>query len=339
MAKHKVGIIGSGSWGSRYGMSLATSEDIDLVAVAGGTRAPGYAEKFGIKCYDSIEQLLEQDEIEAVIIATHHNVHHDHAVMAAGAGKHILVEKPMAVTPEECDDMIVAAEENNIKLMVAHSRRYFPLVKMAKRIIDEGTIGEIRMMRQTFCHNARGGYEPGQEKAWWVEQGGFFLGYGCHQMDMTFHLVGCGPKTVFGQFLPYWTDVETPSSGQMFILFESGAHTTLWDLTTMPPDLEDWPPFPEMQEENYLVGDKGLMILRPYQDLMLRTDGGWETLAELSQKTADPVLDFLKEEVGDLLRAVENDEEPAVPGWQAKWTVAVIQGAFESTRTGEAVHL
>ena len=338
MSQGRIGMIGSGGWASYYGRSLQKVDDIDLVAVAGGRRAPKYAETFGIRLYQAIPDLLADEQIEAVAIVTPHNTHRDLAVMAAEAGKHILVEKPMAMTPQECDEMIAAADANGVKLMVAHSRRYFPLVQRAKQIIDEGTIGDILMMRQTFCHDARTFY--GDPPHWSTEQGGFFFGYGCHQVDMTFYLVGCGPKTVFGQFHPYWTDIQRPSAGQIFIVFENGAHTTLWDMCMIPDGLDQWPPFPEMTEENYIAGEKGLMILRPYKDLLLRTDGDWELVKEYtSRREADPINQFLAEEVRDLLKAVANDEEPPVPGYQGKWTVAAIQAAFESTRTGQAVQL
>ncbi len=135
MSRGKIGMIGSGAWATHYGLSLQKADDIDLVAVAGGRRAPKYAETFGVRLYQAIPDLLADEQIEAVAIVTPHNTYRDLAVMAAEAGKYILVEKPMAMTPQECDEMIAAADANSVKLMVAHSRRYFPLVRRPSRLL------------------------------------------------------------------------------------------------------------------------------------------------------------------------------------------------------------
>jgi len=162
MATMQAGIVGSGGWASRYGMALQESEKVKLVAVAGGRRAPGYAEKFGIRLEESPKALCAAKDIDIVAVVCPHGVHAEHTVCAANNGKHVIVEKPMATTVAECDTMIEAAKKNDVKLMVAHSRRFFPLVKQAKRLLEAGTIGRVVMLRQLFCHNARGfGTRPG----------------------------------------------------------------------------------------------------------------------------------------------------------------------------------
>ncbi len=131
-----VGIIGSGGWASRYALSLQESEKARLVAVAGGTRAPAYAEKFGLRLEPSPAALCAASDIDIVAVVCPHGVHAEHTVCAADHGKHVLVEKPMATTVAECDQMTEAAERAGVKLMVAHSRRFFPLVKQAKQLLD-----------------------------------------------------------------------------------------------------------------------------------------------------------------------------------------------------------
>jgi len=342
MAKRRLGIIGSGSWASFWARSLKQSQIAELAAVAGGSRAPRYAEQFGLRLHGSPHELCDADDIEAVIIAAHHDSHRDYAVMAARAGKHVLVEKPMAMTPRQCDDMIAAASSAGVKLMVGHSRRYFPLVRLAKKMIDDGAIGRIRMLRQTFCWDVREIYKPGTNH--WIasadEGGGWFLGYGCHLLDATLFLMGTRVRTVAGQFHPYWTDAPTENAGSMFLVFENGAHSQLWSLCAAPPNVGQWPPFPDMpEEESCIVGDRGLMILRPYEYLKVRTDGGWETVQQLPKEEADPVLTFLHQEAEDLLKAVDSNQEPTVTGEQGKHTVAAICAAYESSRTGMAVNL
>ena len=362
-----VGIIGSGGWASRYALSLQDSEKARLVAVAGGTRAPAYAGKFGIRLEASVESLCAADDIDIVAVVCPHGVHAEHTVCAADQGKHVIVEKPMATTVAECDRMIEAAERNGVQLMVAHSRRFFPLVKQAKALLDEGAIGKILMLRQLFCHNARGfGTKPGH----WMSDPklsvGFFLGYGCHQLDMTLHLVGSRVRTVMARFGNYWADTPIENCGALFLDFECGAYSTFTELCSMPTELKAWPPFPGFHETNEIVGETGLMLLRPYEKLMLRTaregeapaeppgargsrgsagaspshtNDDWQTLCELSPKEADPVLDFLREEVEALVAAVENDTDPPVTAAEGRHCVEVIEAAYRSSQTGEAVTL
>ncbi|HIE52740.1 MAG TPA: Gfo/Idh/MocA family oxidoreductase [Armatimonadetes bacterium] len=338
--KMRVGIIGSGGWASRYGVALQNSTKAELVAVAGGSRAPAYAERFGLRLEESVESLCAAPDLDLVIVACPHGFHAQYSIAALDQGKHVLVEKPMATTVEDCDRMIEAAQRNRVKLMVAHSRRYFPLVRKAKELLDAGEIGPILMMRQTFCHDARGfGERPGH----WMSDPqlsvGFFLGYGCHQLDMTLWLVGSRAKSVFAQFGNPWSESPIEKCGALFIRFENGAYTTLWELCSMPPELSAWPPFPEFHEVNEIVGEKGLMILRPYQRVMLRRDGGWETVLELSGEEADPVHSFLREETEDLIDSIVQDTTPPVTPEEGKHTVEVCLAAYESSRTGEAVHL
>ena len=339
----RVGIIGSGGWAKCYGAALQESQKAKLVAVAGGTRAAAYAEKFAIRCEPSPEALCAAKDVDVVAVVCPHGVHAQHTICAAGHGKHVLVEKPMATSIAECDQMIAAAERNRVKLMVAHSRRFFPLVKQAKALLDEGAIGRIVMLRQLFSHNARTfGTAPGH---WMSDPSlsmGFFIGYGCHQLDMTLHLVGSRVRAVMARFGNYWADSPIENCGAFFLDFESGAYSTLTELCSMPNELKAWPPFPDYHEVNEIIGERGLMLLRPYGKLALRNgkDGDdWKTICELTPREADPVTVFLREEVEALADAIANDTEPPVTGAEGRHCVEIMQAAYQSSKTGKAVSL
>jgi len=339
----RVGIIGSGGWAGRYGVALQESQKIKLVAVAGGTRAPAYAEKFGVRLEPSPEALCAAKDVEIVAVVSPHGHHAAHAVCAARCGKHVIVEKPMATSVAECDRMIAAAAKAGVKLMVAHSRRFFPLVKQAKKLLDEGAIGRILMLRQLFSHNARSfGTAPGH---WMSDPNlsmGFFIGYGCHQLDMTLHLVGSRVRAVMARFGNYWANTPIENCGALFLDFESGAYSAFMEICSMPNELKAWPPFPDYHEVNELIGEHGLMLLRPYQRLALRNgkDGDdWKTIAELPPREADNPTVFLREEVEALADAVAADADPPVTAAEGRHCVEVIQAAYQSSRTGRAVHL
>ena len=340
MAQMGVGIIGSGGWANRYATALANSQKVRLVAVAGGSRAPAFAERHGIRLEASPEALCEAPDVELVVVATPHGLHADHTEIAAARGRHVLVEKPMATTVADCDRMLEACQRAGVKLMVAHSRRFFPLVKLAKKLLDDGAIGRVLMLRQLFCHDARRfGTKPGH---WMSDPNlsmGFFIGYGCHQLDMTLHLVGSRVRAVMARFGNYWADSQIENCGALFLDFESGAYSTFTELCSMPPELKTWPPFPGFHETNEIIGERGLMLLRPYEKLMVRTADEWQTVQELPKEKADPIHEFLREEVEALADAVANDTEPPVTGEEGRHTVEVIEAAYRSARTGQSVAL
>ncbi|MBM4039922.1 MAG: Gfo/Idh/MocA family oxidoreductase, partial [Planctomycetes bacterium] len=243
----------------------------------------------------------------------------------------------------ECDQMIAAAEKAGVKLMVAHSRRFFPLVKQAKQLLDDGAIGRILMLRQLFSHNAR---SFGTKEGHWMSDPrlsmGFFLGYGCHQLDMTLHLVGSRVRAVMARFGNYWADTPIENCGALFLDFESGAYSTFMEICSMPNELKAWPPFPDYHEVNELIGERGLMLLRPYQRLLLRNGkegDDWKTIAELPPREADNPTIFLREEVEALADAVAGGTVPPVTAAEGRHCVEVIQAAYESSRTGKAVYL
>ena len=129
MEKLGVGVIGPSGWGRNYCQSTQDSQKGKLVAIAGGKRAADTAQKFGVRFEESVESLCKADDVEMVAIASPHHLHPEHAICAAEHKKHALVEKPMATTVADCDRMIQAAKANGVKLMVAHSRRYFPIAR------------------------------------------------------------------------------------------------------------------------------------------------------------------------------------------------------------------
>ncbi len=122
MKKLRVGIIGLGGIARSHCDAIATLDNIEVVAVADlfEEKRREYMETYNIpKGYASHTELLQDDEIDAVAVVLGHQLHHQLTVDACNAGKHVLVEKPMAISLEQCDNMIAAAAANHVKLMVA----------------------------------------------------------------------------------------------------------------------------------------------------------------------------------------------------------------------------
>src|SRR5690348_9858483 len=121
----RIGIVGSGFMGLTYSEALSKYvRGARLTGVAGGSRAAGLAAEYGVPHSNSLESLLARDDVDAVVLATPDTVHCEQTVAAAAAGKHVLVEKPMAPNVAQCDRMIAACREAGVNLAVVKTERY-----------------------------------------------------------------------------------------------------------------------------------------------------------------------------------------------------------------------
>jgi predicted dehydrogenase len=146
MSKLKVGIIGLGGIARSHCDAIATLDNVEIVAVADlfEEKRREYMTKYGIpRGYASHTELLADDEVEAVAVVLGHQLHHRLTVDACNAGKHVLVEKPMALSLEQCDEMIAAAAANHVKLMVGNTQHYYATSLKAKEILDSGELGPL----------------------------------------------------------------------------------------------------------------------------------------------------------------------------------------------------
>ena len=141
-------MIGSGFMGLTYAEAIVSLVDgAELIAVSGGSRAGKLAADYGVPAEESVDALVSRGDIDAVVVATPDQYRVEVTNKAAAAGKHVLVEKPMAPTVAECDEMIRACTAAGVSLGVVKTERFRRLTRKAKQLIDDGEIGSIRMMR------------------------------------------------------------------------------------------------------------------------------------------------------------------------------------------------
>src|SRR5688572_14219996 len=154
------GVVGSGMMGRTYVRALRHMvEGADVVAIHGGSRAPALAAEVDVPVEPTLEALLARDDVDAVLLATPTQTHREQTLQAAAAGKHVFTEKPIAATLPEIDDMIAACRAAGVRLGVNAVTRYRKGMRLAKQLVDEGAIGEIRMVRHTYGH-VQGNYVP-----------------------------------------------------------------------------------------------------------------------------------------------------------------------------------
>ncbi len=205
MKSVKWGIIGCGDVTEvKSGPGLMNSEHSEVVAVMRrhGELAKDYAKRHNIALwYDDGQALINNPEVNAVYIATPPKYHEYYTVMAAKAGKHVYVEKPMARSYEECERMIKACNEAGVKLYVAYYRRALPRYLKVKELIEQGMIGEVQYVSIQYMDTIME-EERSESKPWRVipdiAGGGKFLDLGSHTLDLFDYMMG--PIQVTGGF-------------------------------------------------------------------------------------------------------------------------------------------
>lgn len=180
------GIIGPGGIARVFCNGLRFSKTGKAVAVASRNpeRGKSFADMFGIeKVYDSYEALLADDAVDAVYIATVHTAHEEWVIKAAEAGKHILVEKPMGINVGEVTRMLGAAKRNDVFFMEAFMYRCHPQIEKMVSLIQDGAIGEVRVIRSAFGYHA--GFNP-ESRAYNKDlAGGGIMDVGCYPASMS----------------------------------------------------------------------------------------------------------------------------------------------------------
>jgi len=226
--KLRLGIIGLGRAFMLMLPTLAHHRHLSLVAAADPRPEARrrFAEEFGARVYETAEALARDPGIDAVYIASPHQFHVAHVGIAARAGKHILVEKPMALTLDDCRAMNAVAAEAGVHLMVGHSHSYDAPIARAGEIAASGTYGPVRMI--TALNFTDFLYRPRRpEELVTAEGGGVVFSQGAHQVDIVRMLGGGRVKTVRAA-TGIW-DPARPTEGaySALLTFESGAFATL----------------------------------------------------------------------------------------------------------------
>lgn len=192
----KWGLIGAGDIARKSIVPALTSmPNCELVSVSRekGVLAEAFAAEFGIKhWYADWREMILDDEIDAVYVATPVFVHAEQTIAAAEAGKHVLCEKPMALNVEECDRMIAACSSNNVQLGIAYYRRFYPVIERVRQIIASGEIGKVVFAQMNAFEYVD--LPPDDPRHWFIEKaksgGGPMMDFGCHRLEVLTDLFG-----------------------------------------------------------------------------------------------------------------------------------------------------
>lgn len=301
-----------------------------VVAVASrdGKRGKDFADRWEIpQAFPSYEALLQSPEVGAVYIPLPNTLHCEWAVKAAEAGKHVLLEKPLALSTAEADRIIAAAADNRVKILEAFAYRAHPQFLKLRALVEKGAIGQVKLVRARYCFTLG----AGESNIRWKKDlgGGALWDVGCYPVSFARAVVGEAPTTAFASLVDGKTGVDVLGAGQL--RFPSGALAQI--------------------ESGYclsygvgaeVVGDAGTLALpNPWQP---DVDGKRNGLLFISPDDKAIPLDFPP--VDPYLCEVNALEGAVLDGRPLPWTlaesrdnVAALIALHRSARTGAAVKL
>lgn len=191
------GIIGAGRIAKKFAEGISYVKDAKLIAVASRSidSANAFGDAFGVKYrYDSYEALAKNEEVDVVYIATPNALHKEHTLLCLKHKKAVICEKPFAANMEEVKEMIQAAKDNRVFLMEAMWTRFFPLVKEVKKMVHDGIIGKVKMVKGDFGFKEEKGYDDIRFSK--SLAGGAVMDVGIYPISFASMIFGSQPKEI-----------------------------------------------------------------------------------------------------------------------------------------------
>lgn len=339
MNKIKVAVFGCGAIAQRRHIpEYAENQHVELVAFADPNleRAQEMVDLYGGKAYASYEEILANEDIDAVSVCTPNYLHAPMTIAAANAGKHVLVEKPMACSIEEAEQMIEAARKNNVYLMVGHNQRLMPPHVKAKEILDSGKLGKVLTFRTSFGHPGPEGWSVDGADSWFFRKEEAIMGamgdLGVHKSDFIRYLLNdevADVASFIGTLHKEGTEVD--DNATCLLRMKSGAIGTL---------VASWTQYRGGDNSTILWCENGVMkigTVHGNEVIVELTDGTVETyevgmMSTNEKQVPSGVIDAFVE-------SITTNTPPTISGEEGLRAVKVILGAFESQKTGRVVQL
>ncbi|HME60140.1 MAG TPA: Gfo/Idh/MocA family oxidoreductase [Candidatus Binatia bacterium] len=226
--KVKLGIVGIGVGASEILPAMEQMPELELVAAADVNPRvlETFRQRYGAKTYDSVDKLCADPDVEAVWVSTPNRFHAPHTIIAANSGKHVVVEKPMAISLQEAEQMIEAATKNKIKLLCGHTQSFGPHIRTMRKIIRSGELGPLCALHVWAYTDWM--LRPRTAEELDINQGGGVpYRQGPHQID-TLRLLGGGMvRSVRGATGKWFKGRAIPGYYSAFLEFEDGTPATL----------------------------------------------------------------------------------------------------------------
>ncbi len=346
MEKIRIGVIGLGGMGQEHIKFIKEIPEAELTAVSDidGKVTKEVSEKYKVPGFTDYRKLLESNLANAVLVATPHYFHPEIGISAMEKCIHCLSEKPIAVSVKEADKFVEGAKRNNVVFGVMYQSRALPEIRLARKIVKEGRLGEIR---RTCCISKW--YRPqayfdsaGWRATWKGEGGGVLINQAPHTIDK-FLLLGGLPKRVIAKVRTRLHKIEVEDEASALLEYPNGAWGYFYISTNEPP----------IPETDYIeiVGDKGKLVFQndrlrffsfknSISEFTFSSKDMWATPEVIEEKLELPECETgHKEIIRNFCCSILHNEELISPGEDGLWTVEFMNALILSGKKDKSVDI
>ncbi len=342
MEKLKFALVGCGRISKKHSELLGNKliTDSELVAVCDIIleKAKDIGEKYNVPYFTDMDKMMETVEIDVVTVLTESGSHAENVINLAKYKKHIIVEKPMALTLQDADEMIKACSENNCKLFVVKQNRFnLPVVKL-KEAMNIGRFGKLVLgtVRVRWARDQKY-YNQSSWRGKWATDGGVLANQASHHVDLLQWLMG-PVESVFAKSITALVDIEAEDTAVVVLKFANGALGIIEATTaTRPKDLEG---------SVSILGEFGTVEIAGFAVNEMKHWNFTNTLPEdadiVAKYSENPptVYGFgHKAYYEDVVNSIRNNSKSLIDGFEGRKSLELISAIYESVETGKEVHL
>lgn len=343
MDKPKVVVIGYGFAGRcfhSYLVNLAAGLELYGVSTSRPEARADIERRFGVKVFASFAEVLADNAVDLVVLATPNDLHAPHALEAMAAGKHVVTDKPMCLSLADADAMIAASKEHDRLLSVFQNRRWDGDFLTVKKVLEEGVLGEPFLIEMFWGqYGVPGGWRGNAEHG-----GGKFFDLGVHLVDQALQLIDSPVERVYATFHspPGW-DRDIEAHAQATITFANGVEARIENSSLAKRVKPRW----------YVLGTQGALVkegIDPQERAMIAEDidsareapeHRARLFADVAGRPAEAVIESVpgrwRSFYENIAEALQDRSKLAVTPESARAAFAVIEAARESASTGRAV--
>jgi predicted dehydrogenase len=332
MKKQRIGVLGFGFIGAIHTKAILHCPDAELAGV--WTQPDHTMESYRNLCpdgrvYTSMQELVEDPDVDAVVIGLPNAFHLPQALAAFGRGKHVMVEKPMAMSVEEAETMARAAVQNDRRLMVGHMWRFDREALALKERLDRGDIGDFVKTKGYGIHQNWGPAGWFTQKA--MAGGGALIDMGVHALDTCRFLMGDPvPVSVYARVDTRFGEYDVDDNGIVLVHWSNNA-TSIIESGWWHPHMDG----PEASTQ--VFGKKGYARLFPTMARFLDGTPPWLPKFPVREDHCDQHI--YDAQMVEFVQAIREHRDPVPGAREGMIIMRICEAAYESARTGEVVHL
>jgi UDP-N-acetyl-2-amino-2-deoxyglucuronate dehydrogenase len=353
----QIAILGCGKVAHLHAKAIGDIPNARLAGVWSRSQATAenFATQYNVKSYLSVPELITKEKIDLAIVCTPHPFHIGPTIEAAQNGAHVLVEKPLAVSLSDCDEMISACNISGVKLGVISQRRWYAPVQRVKAAIEAGKIDAPVLGTVTMLGwRDRAYYEADAWRGTWnMEGGGVLVNQAPHQLDLLLWYMG-EIDEVYGLWRnlnhPY---IEVEDTALAIIKFKSGAIGNIIVSNSQKPGIHGKVHVHGSNGASVGVQpDGGAMfiagmsgILEPPVNDLWSIEGEEHLLEQWKKEDSeffnhiDPMVYYMKLQIEDFINALNNNAQPLVNGYDGRKVVELFTAIYQSTKENKPVKI